>query len=162
MILCCAAGNAGYATYGKLQGTALPTAAYTDYGTLASPASYRGTVAVAAAGPTVYHAAGYLVRRGPADPFSQGTDAGGAETPLAPGPGGGDPGLCPHRRGGGGVGLRGLDLTGRIALVARGELSFTEKVQNAAAAGAAACLIYNMRRGPSPPRWRTRPSPAPP
>src|SRR5699024_7717958 len=41
----------------------------------------------------------------------------------------------------------GLDLTGRIALVARGELSFTEKVQNAAAAGAAACLIYNNEEG---------------
>ena len=53
----------------------------------------------------------------------------------------------------------GLDLTGRIALVARGELSFTEKVQNAAAAGAAACLIYNNEEGTITPSVEDAPIP---
>ena len=159
VILCCAAGNAGYATYGKLQGTALPTAAYTDYGTLASPASYRGTVAVAAAGPTVYHAAGYLSAGDRQISFSQGTDAGGAETPQLLALAGETLDFVPV----GGVGAAsdyaGLDLTGRIALVARGELSFTEKVQNAAAAGAAACLIYNNEEGTITPSVEDAPIP---
>ena len=147
VILCCAAGNAGYATYGKLQGAALPTAAYTDYGTLASPASYRGTVAVAAAGPTVYHAAGYLSAGDRQISFSQGTDAGGAETPQLLALAGETLDFVPVGGAGAASDYAGLDLTGRIALVARGELSFTEKVQNAAAAGAAACLIYNNEEG---------------
>jgi aminopeptidase YwaD len=39
-------------------------------------------------------------------------------------------------------------LGGRIALIERGELSFSDKVTNAAAAGAAAAVIYNNVEGP--------------
>ena len=39
-------------------------------------------------------------------------------------------------------------LKGRIALIERGELSFSDKVTNAAAAGAAAVVIYNNVEGP--------------
>ncbi|MBQ9150809.1 MAG: S8 family serine peptidase, partial [Clostridia bacterium] len=46
-----------------------------------------------------------------------------------------------------GIGLpinyAGLDMTGKIALVRRGEITFEEKVQYAAEAGAAAVIIYN-------------------
>lgn len=147
VILCCAAGNAGYATYGKLQSPALPTAGYTDYGTLASPASYRGATAIAAAGPTVYHAAGYLAAGDRQLPFSQGTDAGGGETPQLLSLAGQTLDVVPVDGVGAAADFAGHDLTGKIALVARGELSFTEKVQNAAAAGAAACLIYNNEPG---------------
>lgn len=42
----------------------------------------------------------------------------------------------------------GKDLTGKVALVRRGELTFFAKVQNAQAAGAAAVLIVNNVDGP--------------
>ena len=41
----------------------------------------------------------------------------------------------------------GLDVTGKIALVQRGSISFPEKVQYAWEAGAAACLVYNNTSG---------------
>ena len=40
-----------------------------------------------------------------------------------------------------------VDVTGKIALVSRGEISFYEKVDNAAAAGAIACIVYNNTDG---------------
>lgn len=46
--------------------------------------------------------------------------------------------------------FEGLDVTGKIALIQRGELSFGEKVENAEAAGAVACLIYNNVSGGAP------------
>ena len=39
--------------------------------------------------------------------------------------------------------VAGLDLTGKIALIQRGTITFAEKVANAAEAGAAAAIIYN-------------------
>ncbi len=39
--------------------------------------------------------------------------------------------------------LRGLDLTGKVALVARGSINFDVKAANAAAVGAVAIIIYN-------------------
>jgi len=43
--------------------------------------------------------------------------------------------------------LRGRRLDGRVALVQRGEIRFTDKVAYAAAAGAAAVIIYNHQPG---------------
>lgn len=43
--------------------------------------------------------------------------------------------------------FEGLDLTGKVALIARGNISFFEKVDNAAAAGAAICIVYNNTDG---------------
>lgn len=43
--------------------------------------------------------------------------------------------------------LSRVDLTGKIALIKRGEISFGEKVLNAAAAGAAGVIIYNNAEG---------------
>jgi aminopeptidase YwaD len=39
-------------------------------------------------------------------------------------------------------------MTGQVALVERGELTFSDKVANAAAAGAAAVVVYNNEEGP--------------
>jgi aminopeptidase YwaD len=39
-------------------------------------------------------------------------------------------------------------MTSRVALVERGELTFSDKVANAAAAGAAAVIVYNNEEGP--------------
>ncbi|WP_043931877.1 M28 family peptidase [Bacillus sp. EB01] len=43
--------------------------------------------------------------------------------------------------------LANLDLTGKIALIQRGSISFAEKVLNAAAKGAAGVIIYNNTTG---------------
>lgn len=43
--------------------------------------------------------------------------------------------------------FEGLDLTGKIALVARGIETFGTKVENAEAAGAVACIVYNNEDG---------------
>jgi aminopeptidase YwaD len=43
--------------------------------------------------------------------------------------------------------FNGVDVRGKIALIERGEIRFAEKVQNAAAAGAAAVLLYNNTGG---------------
>lgn len=40
-----------------------------------------------------------------------------------------------------------MDVAGKVALVDRGELTFTEKAANAAAAGAVACLVANNEPG---------------
>ncbi|MFD1706038.1 M28 family peptidase [Siminovitchia sediminis] len=44
--------------------------------------------------------------------------------------------------------LEGLNLTGKVALIQRGEISFAEKVLNAADAGASAVIIFNNTSGP--------------
>ena len=41
----------------------------------------------------------------------------------------------------------GLDLTGKVALVQRGNISFNDKCANAEAAGAVACFVYNNTEG---------------
>lgn len=41
----------------------------------------------------------------------------------------------------------GLDVAGKVALVQRGTISFGEKCQNAEAAGAVACIVYNNASG---------------
>ena len=41
----------------------------------------------------------------------------------------------------------GIDVTGNVALIQRGELTFVEKIRNAEAAGAASVLIFNNRPG---------------
>ena len=43
--------------------------------------------------------------------------------------------------------FEGMDLTGKIVLIARGSLSFFEKHVNAVQAGAAAVLVYNNTTG---------------
>src|SRR5699024_6230207 len=40
-----------------------------------------------------------------------------------------------------------VDVSGKIALVQRGVIAFTEKCQNAEDAGAVACLVYNNESG---------------
>jgi aminopeptidase YwaD len=44
--------------------------------------------------------------------------------------------------------FRNVNVRGRIALVERGEIRFSEKVQNAEAAGAVAVVVYNSAEGP--------------
>ena len=147
VILCCSAGNSAASVSSKAQGAALPTADYTDYGTLCSPASYLGATAVAAAEAAHYETAGHIAAGGRQIAYADGVSGSGEALPLLESLPGEELAFVAV----GGVGraedFAGLDLAGKVALVRRGEITFTEKAQNAAAAGAAACLIYNNAPG---------------
>lgn len=146
-ILCCAAGNNGASTSMKLQGSPLPTAGYTDYGTVNAPATYPGAVAVAAADAMSYFSPGYLQAGERSIPFSDTTAQTGEAPPSLTALAGKSLALVAVPGTGTAADFAGLSLAGKLALVARGGITFTEKVQNAQAAGAAGCLIVNDQPG---------------
>ncbi len=147
ILVCAAAGNGGSAALYKERGLALPSGGYTDYGSVASPSTYPDVLSVAAADAVVYQESGRLAAGERKLSYTPAVSEEGLALPdlesLA--------GRELIYRTIGGVGrtedYRGLDLTGQIALVSRGEITFTEKVKNAAVAGAAACLVYNTDPG---------------
>ena len=49
VIVCCAAGNSASSVQGKSWGKPLPSGSYTDYGSVCSPGSFYGAMAIAAA-----------------------------------------------------------------------------------------------------------------
>lgn len=147
VVVCCAAGNGGDALYGKNGDITLPTADYTDYGTACIPAAYPGATAVGAVN-TLTREGGGIVVAGNILSYTKCVSENGEEVlpdldNLA------DQELTYVMVGGLGAksDYEGLDLTGCVAVVRRGELTFTEKVTNAAQAGAVACLIYNNEPG---------------
>ena len=148
VIVCCAAGNSATAITGKPEGVELPTADFTDYGTACVPASYPGATAVAAVNAASREGGGGILVGNAVITYQK---AVGEETTDIP------PDLDDFAGKTfdyvviGGLGSKadfeGLDLTGCVALVQRGELLFSEKTNNAAAVGAVACLIYNNEPG---------------
>ena len=147
VVVCCAAGNGGDALYGKNGDITLPTADYTDYGTACIPAAYPGATAVGAVN-TLTREGGGIVVAGNILSYTKCVSENGEEVlpdldDLA------DQELTYVMVGGLGAksDYEGLDLTGCVAVVKRGELYFADKVANAAAAGAVACLIYNNEPG---------------
>lgn len=147
IVICCAAGNGASALSAKTEGAALPTGDYTDYGTIAAPASYPGTVAVAAATADRWQSTGYLQ----AGQRQLACTAASSESGLAL-PGAetlGERSLELVYVGGVGAAedYAGVDAAGRAVLVARGTITFTEKVRAAAEAGAALCILYNNEPG---------------
>lgn len=148
VIVCCAVGNSAVSTTGKPGDTALPTGRYTDYASASAPAIYRGAQAIAAVNSTFYEAGGGMLVGDRAILYTEMTTQtegevlpsietlAGQEMPYV---------LI------GGVGSKedfaGVDLTGCAAVVQRGEIYFSEKANNAAAAGAALCIIYNNEPG---------------
>ena len=52
VIICCAAGNSAASVQSKTWGQPLPSGGYTDYGSVCSPGSFYGALAVAAASRT--------------------------------------------------------------------------------------------------------------
>lgn len=147
VILCCAAGNDGASTSMKLQGSPLPTAGYTDYGTVNAPATYPGAVAVAAADATSYFSPGYLQAGERSIPFSDAAAQTGEAPPSLTTLAGKSLDLVSVPGTGTAEDFAGLSLAGKLALVDRGGITFTEKVKNAQAAGAAGCLIVNHQDG---------------
>ena len=141
--VCCSAGNNAVSTAYDEEGDLLPSGAYTDYGMAAAPGSYPGALSVAAADAAYYAALGCIAAGDRKIPFNDGAAAegftlpallslAGQTLPLVSVPGLGTP-----------EDFAEVDAAGKVALVARGELTFTEKAANAAAAGAVACLVIN-------------------
>ena len=141
--VCCAAGNEEVSTAYDADGLILPSGAYTDYGMVSAPSSYLGCLSVAAADATYYASYGCIAAGDRKIPFSDGSAAedftlppllslADQTLPLVSVPGLGTP-----------EDFAAVDVAGKVALVDRGELTFTEKAANAAAAGAVACLVVN-------------------
>ena len=148
VVVVCAVGNSGTSVTGKTGDTALPSSGYTDYSAAGAPAIYVGAQAIGAVNSDFYEAGGGLLVGEYAISYTEVIsevegevlpsilELAGCEMPYV---------LI------GGLGSKedfvGLDLTGCAAVVQRGELYFSEKANNAAAAGAALCIIYNNEPG---------------
>ena len=148
VIVCCAVGNDSASLTGKAGDTALPTGAYTDYSTACAPAVYEGANAIAAVNAAFYEAGGGILAGGRTLTYTKAISEDAAEVlpdieALA--------GQTLDYVVIGGLGsaedFADLDLTGSAAVVQRGELLFSEKANNAAAAGAVLCIIYNNEPG---------------
>lgn len=157
IVVVCAAGNesssADTSTFATSVGLSYPLAEMPDYGTISHPAVIEDFIAVASAGNTyvlrdelIYTGDGKTYRMEYTDTNSKFgiIDASFisyfAERELeyvrVPGVG------APSDYNG-----NGLDLTGKIALVKRGEIAFGEKVNAACAAGAVAVIVYDDTDG---------------
>lgn len=144
VIICCAAGNSGNALTDKAGDVTLPTTDYTDYGTACVPAAFPGAMAVGAVNSLTREGGGGIVVNGVTAGYAKAVSDNEEEVlPDLEELAGQDLTYVMV----GGLGAKsdyeGLDLAGCVAVVKRGEIYFTEKVNNAAAAGAVACLIWN-------------------
>ncbi len=147
----CAAGNDGTigskSYFNRLYGIDMPLSSHTDYGTLSYPATMTDYIAVASANNlkiaynTLIHIEnGTLTRINYTDTNSAlgiikssfFAHFSGKTLEYVPVPGPGKP-----------EDFSGLDLTGRLALIERGEITFAEKANNATAAGAVGAVIYD-------------------
>ncbi len=143
-IVCCvSAGNEGsmadnaqnYAGPGYL------TTGYVDYGTLGSPASYNGNVAVAAAENVRYPA--YQLQVG-GEKYSYRDSDGTAFLDQFSGQ---DLTYVMVPNLGAAEDFADIDVQGKVAVISRGEITFEEKVANAANAGASAAVVYDNQPG---------------
>ena len=147
VILSVAAGNEySMAQYSAFAGYIGPE--YPDYGTVASPSTYEGNTSVASLENLAYPS--YVIAIGEEsfsyidssdDQLWLNTFA-NTETEFV---------VVPDGEGGIALGtpedFEAVDVTGKIAVVQRGEISFQEKVDNAAAAGAKGCIVVNNQPG---------------
>lgn len=139
IIVCCAAGNSGSQADSNSTSAGSVLSGYADYGTVASPSTYLGNISVANA--TAAATAGYTFEAGGAG-YSY-TEPSGEEGRAASLFGGTTQTYVPVSGTGTAEDFAAVDVAGKIALVSRGTLTFAQKVQNAADAGAAAIVIYN-------------------
>ena len=126
---------------------------YTDYGTVASPSTYEGNLSVASVENYAYPAY-YLTVDGQIIGYTDSSISeedtvglwraafGGKETAFV---------VVPDGNGGISLGAaedyKGVDVKGKIAVVQRGDITFQEKSDNAAAAGAIGCIVVNNQAG---------------
>lgn len=148
VVVCCAVGNEGTALTGKPGDTALPGGGYTDYATANAPAIYRGAAAIAAVNSVFYETGSGIVAGDRTIRYTEATaEAEGQELPGIDTLAGKTLEYVVIDGLGTAEDFEGLDLTGCAALVKRGEIYFSEKTRNAAAAGAVLCIIYNNEPG---------------
>lgn len=148
VIVCCAIGNSGSSLTGKPGDTALPGGGYTDYSTAGAPAIYEGASAIAAVNAAFYEAGGGILAGDRVITYTEAVaEVEGMEPPSITMLAGRELEYVVIDGLGKAEDFAGLDLTGRVALVKRGEIYFSEKANNAAAAGAVLCIIYNNEPG---------------
>lgn len=143
-VLCISAGNETTAGYGNAFGLNANLTTNPDNGVLGSPGSYANAMSVASV-ENVSVISDYISVGGSYNITY--VDASNGQNPLfktlagqayqvvaVPGTG------TPEEFG-------EVNVSGKIALVQRGNISFTEKCENAKTAGAVACLVYNNEPG---------------
>ena len=146
VIVCVAAGNEYSMDYFSSIG--LTGTEYTDYGTVAAPSTYNGNVSVASINNLAYpQFAVELTVDGETAylPFIDSSDEGLWMSAFA-----GktlDYVIVTNAAGSISMGdpadFENADVTGKVAVVSRGNLSFEEKVENAYDAGAIGCIVIN-------------------
>lgn len=142
-ILAVSAGNSYTMGYGNAWGTNENLTSNPDNAVIASPSTYVNVLSVASV-ENAYYMSSYVEADGYKLGYSDGSyganallsTLAGQSLPVVAVSGPGAP-----------EDYEGLDLTGKIALVQRGAISFADKCQNAQNAGAVACLIYNNTSG---------------
>ena len=143
-VLSVAAGNSYTAGYGNVWGTDMNQTMYPDNAVVSQPAIYNNALCVASMENSHimrrYIAAADLKLAFVETSLSYGVPSidvlEGAAFPLV---------AIPNY--GAAEDYAGLDVAGKIVLVQRGGIAFMEKCENATAAGAAACIVYNNTDG---------------
>ena len=142
VICCIAAGNEGSMADGE-SFTNVPagyvTSDYADYGVVGSPSTYDGNLSVASVDNAVYFSLAFEVdgqKVGYTDTVDAYSKLVGNTYDFVLVPGYGET-----------SDYAGIDVTGKVAVIKRGSISFSDKVKNAEAAGAAAAIIYNNASG---------------
>ena len=142
VICCIAAGNEGSMADGESI-TGVPagyvTSDYADYGVVGSPSTYDGNLSVASVDNAKYASPAIEV-----DGAQIGySDTVNAYNALA----GKTYDFVLVRGNGEEADYEGIDVTGKVAVIKRGGISFVDKVNNADAKGAAAAIVYNNESG---------------
>lgn len=144
IVLCISAGNEASMAENATQGFIGPE--YTDYGVVGTPSTYNGPVSIASVENAAYPA--YVVKVGEDAMAFQDSSAdtnadglwlatfGGKTYEYVTGLGIGQE-----------ADYEGKDVTGKIAVVSRGETTFEEKVTLAANKGAIGCVVVNNEPG---------------
>jgi|GEM_PF-277219 len=140
--LAMAAGNDYSATNNNAWG-GYAYVANPDYGVVGSPSTWPESLSVAAVNNTMSEG-NYIEYEDNMMGYSENGDnvaklvetLGGQTLPFVVVPGLGEP-----------ADFEQVDVAGKVAFVKRGEITFVEKGQNAQAAGAIACIVYNNQDG---------------
>ena len=143
VVLTISAGNNYQAGFMNNWGTDANQTLNPDNGVLGSPGAYHNVLSVASVENIAYKA-NYIAAAGSRLGYMDSAETYGhaklttltGEYELVVVPGVGDV-----------ADFEGLDLTGKVALIQRGSINFSAKVDNAAAAGAVAALVYNNTSG---------------
>lgn len=135
-------GEYSYNWYTASTGSGSVLADYADYGVVGSPSTYLGNTSIAAVENVAYPQPTITVA-GEAYGYTDSSDNGdvckdleGQELAFV---------MVPNY--GAAEDYEGLDVTGKVAVVSRGDITFVEKMENAAAAGAIAIVVYNNQPG---------------